>query len=210
MKIAAVILLLAVWPLGLQAQTKDPAPQKSATNPSDPQVQAPTAASATNSTNGAASAKPIDPAKEAAIHRFLDAANVRKTTRETMDGTLGSARKMMLSALPPTDYRDQLIELFLAKFKSKMDMNLDRLLDSLLPVYDKYYTIEDLDTATKFYQTPAGKRVLELMPKILVESASIGSKWGEELGKQSMLEVLDEHPEIKKAVETGSAKLQQN
>jgi hypothetical protein len=39
------------------------------------------------------------------------------------------------------------------------------------------------------------------MPKLTAESQEIGRKWGEGLGRQSMLDVLAEHPELEKALE---------
>jgi hypothetical protein len=53
----------------------------------------------------------------------------------------------------------------------------------------------------QIYQTPLGQKLITVMPKILAESQVAGEKWGEQLGRQSMLDVLAEHPELEKAME---------
>jgi len=115
---------------------------------------------------------------------------------ETMGDTV---RPLMANALPPGDYREKLIDLFFVKFKSKAD--LQQLLDSIAPLYDKYLSDEEIKGLIQFYQTPLGQKTVKVMPKLMAESQEKGSKWGEELGRQSMLEVLSEHPELEKAME---------
>ncbi len=39
------------------------------------------------------------------------------------------------------------------------------------------------------------------MPQLVAEAQAAGSKWGESIGRQSMMEVLAEHPDLKKALE---------
>ncbi|RQH10849.1 DUF2059 domain-containing protein, partial [Okeania hirsuta] len=38
------------------------------------------------------------------------------------------------------------------------------------PIYDKYFTEEDLQTLIEFYQTPTGRKTIELMPQLFQES----------------------------------------
>ncbi len=40
------------------------------------------------------------------------------------------------------------------------------------------------------------------------ECMQAGQKWGEQLGRESMMEVLNEHPELKKALEQGQKSAQ--
>jgi uncharacterized protein len=57
-------------------------------------------------------------------------------------------------------------------------MNTDSLLKKVAGIYNKYYSEEDIDHITEFYQTPTGKKVIETMPKIMQESMSVGQSWG--------------------------------
>jgi uncharacterized protein len=201
-KISAVLLLFVALPLGLSAQVKDAGVQKSATA-SQAQTAAPPA-----KVDDAKSDKKIDPAKEAAIRHFFEAQGTRSAMQETLEGMTGNMRSMLTTSLPPGDYREKLIELFIVKFKSKV--NVDDLMEMLVPVYDKYYTIEDLQEIEKFYRTPTGKKMIASMPKVIVETQSISLKWGEDLGRASMLEVMNEHPELGKALEDAAAQAPHN
>jgi len=70
-----------------------------------------------------------------------------------------------------------------------------------IPLYDKYYSPEDLKGLIQFYATPVGQKTLTVLPKLMPELQDEGRKWGEGLGRESMLEVFSEHPELKKALE---------
>ena len=149
---------------------------------------APTAASAN-----------IDPAKEADIRRLMDLAGAKALGSQMMEGMGKNIKPMMTNALPPGEYREKLIDLFFVKFQTKADMQ--KLLDLIVPIYDKYFSDEEIKCLIQFYQTPLGQKTLRVLPQLMAESQEAGRKWGEGLGRQSMLDVLSEHPELAKAVE---------
>lgn len=74
-------------------------------------------------------------------------------------------------------------EAFWAKFENKMDMGA--LTEQITPLYDKYYSLEDLKAINAFYQSQAGQKVLSTSPLIFQESIAIGQKWGEKMGKEA-------------------------
>jgi len=141
----------------------------------------------------------IDPAKEADIRQLMEVAGTKALMAQMM-GTMESSIKPMLSnAFPPGEYREKLIDLFIAKFKSQS--NLQQLLDLIVPIYDKYFSDKEIKDLIQYYRTPLGQKTIEVMPKLFAESQEAGRKWGEALGRQSMIDVLAEHPEFKKALE---------
>jgi hypothetical protein len=60
------------------------------------------------------------------------------------------------------------------------------LLDMMIPIYDKYYTHEDIRELIKFYESPVGRKMTETMPLILQESMEAGQEWGRDLGEKVM------------------------
>ena len=62
--------------------------------------------------------------------------------------------------------------------------DVDELTEKLIPIYDKYYSAEDLKGIVQFYQSPLGQRVLSTMPKVLSESMAIGQEWGRQKGEE--------------------------
>jgi uncharacterized protein len=162
--------------------------------------------SASSAKTGEPLSKPasaIDPAKEAAIRRLFDVGGAKDSMKQVIAGMTNNMKPALESSLPPGEYRERLIELFLERFMAKI--SLDQMLEMAIPVYDKYFSLEDIDGLTKFYQTPLGKKAISVLPQVLLETQSAGAKLGEQIGRASMLEVLAEHPDLKKSLEDASS-----
>lgn len=144
-------------------------------------------------------APPMDPAKAAAIRQLLDLAGGTAAINQVMDGMQKNIKGSMANVLPPGAYRDQLIDLFFAKFREKADTR--QLLDIAARIYDKYLTMNDIQGLIQFYSTPLGKKTLTVLPQMTIEVQKEGMKWGQDLGQQTMIEVLAEHPDLAKAME---------
>jgi uncharacterized protein len=143
--------------------------------------------------------KKISPAKEADIRKLLELTGATTTMEITMQNMEKSIKPMLANSLPPGDYREKLVTLFFEKFHSKMD--LQKLLDLAVPLYDKYYTDEDIKGLIQFYQTPLGKKTVKALPSLMGELTEAGQKMGQDVARQSMMEVIAEHPELEKAME---------
>ena len=146
-----------------------------------------------------ASSTQVDPAKEADIRHLLDLVGAANLANASMDQMEQSIRPMMTNSLPPGEYREKLVELFFQKFHSKRDTN--HLVDLIIPIYDKYYTHADIQALIQFYESPTGRKMAASLPKITAESGAAGEKWGEQLGRDCMMEVLQEHPELREALQ---------
>ena len=85
-------------------------------------------------------------------------------------------------------------------------MNMQELVDMLIPIYDKYFSAEEVKGLVKFYETPLGQKSISALPKMMVELQEVGRNWGENLGRQSMQEVLAEHPDLAQALQTAGEK----
>jgi len=185
---------LIAWSLLLgcvSAQTQSGTPQSVPEQRTDRQQ--------TPASGPAAQQSKIDPAKETDIRQLMDVVGVDALMVQMMGSMGTSIRPLMTNALPPGEYREKLIDLFFAKFQSKADPQ--QLLDLIVPLYDKYLSDKEIKDLIQFYRTPLGQKSVQVMPKLIAESEEAGRKWGEGLGRQSMLEVLSEHPELEKAME---------
>jgi len=79
---------------------------------------------------------------------------------------------------------------FWVKFKEKV--NINDLLFACVPAYNKYYTHDEIKQLIKFYESPLGKRMVEVAPLLSQETMAIGSKWGEKLGEDIVNELINE------------------
>lgn len=93
---------------------------------------------------------------------------------EQMKGQMIAGLKAQMTQVPTT---------FWDKFQQRMDMH--ELLEKIIPVYDKYYTTEDLKAVNAFYESPAGQKMLSAMPQIMQDTMKIGQEWGQKVGRQA-------------------------
>ena len=141
----------------------------------------------------------IDPQKEADIRHLFDVMGSRVAATQLMGDMEKNIKPLLTSSLPPGEYRDRLVQLFFEKFQSKLDMNV--MLDLAIPVYDKYLSDSDIRGMIDFYSTPLGQRIIKVLPQIMSESGEKGRTWGQGIGRESMIEVLQEHPELQQAMQ---------
>lgn len=125
----------------------------------------------------APAAAPIDPAKEVEIRKLLEMTGTVKLVNQML-GQMMETLRGRSSGLPP-EFWDQL----------QKDMDPAKLVEKLIPVYDKYYSTDDLKAVNAFYQTPAGQHLLQVQPMVMKESMTIGQNWGREVGMKAMLEI---------------------
>ena len=123
----------------------------------------------------------------------------------TMNGMMKNLKPMLMNAFPPGDYREKLIDLFLEKFSVRANAEIPKLADGAIPVYDRYFSDDDIKGLIVFYQTPVGQKLIAAGPKIALEMQGQGQKLGEQIGRETMIQVLSEHPEFQKAMEDARA-----
>ena len=195
MKTLSALLLCWIAPFtaaggGTIPGAQDPKPVQTA--PAKPAVPPAQAASGD-------SASSIDPAKETAIRKMFDVMGMTKMMQQVLEGMSNNMKPMLMTSLPTGEYREKLVDLFLQRFQSKL--HVEQLMDLAVPIYAKYFSKEELEGLMRFYQTPLGQKTLSVLPQTLVEMQTQSMKLGEKLGREAMIEVLDEHPDLKKALE---------
>jgi hypothetical protein len=67
-------------------------------------------------------------------------------------------------------------------FKKEVDVN--SLIDLIVPIYDKYYSETEIEELTAFYNSPIGKKTIDTLPKLTQESMVAGQQWGMEMGQK--------------------------
>jgi len=188
---AVCVLFLGV----LSVYAGDNQPRQAATSP--PGAQSPAAPPATSS--AAPAQTKIDPVKAADIQRLMDVTGMKSLMTETMTSMETNVRPTLVHSLPAGPYRDKLVDLFFERFRTKL--NIQQFIDLAAVAYDKYLSDDDIKALIDFYQTPIGKKSLTILPKLTVELQTEGMQLGQQAGRDSMTEVLAEHPELAKAMQ---------
>lgn len=78
----------------------------------------------------------------------------------------------------------QLPPQFWTSFEARIDQEAPRLADSIAVVYARHFTLAELKALVTFYQSPLGRKLRELQPTLVTESAAIGQRWGARIGAE--------------------------
>jgi hypothetical protein len=122
----------------------------------------------------------VSPEKRIEIDRLLKLTGMEKLVDQMMNQMMTSFRSNMKEV--PNEFWDQF-----AKKVHASDM-----IEMIVPLYDKYYSLEDLRAVNAFYSSPAGQRVLSTLPQIMKESMTIGQQWGAKIGREAVEEAKAE------------------
>lgn len=123
--------------------------------------------------------------KEQNIRKLLEVTGAAQLSKQVMDQLIPSF-KQTAPNVP---------EEFWTAFMDEIDM--DELINKIVPLYDKYYSNEELIQLIKFYETPVGKKVVSVTPVLMQESMMIGQQWGFEIS-QKVIEKLQNGGYLKK------------
>jgi uncharacterized protein len=136
----------------------------------------------------------VDPATEADIRQLMDLAGTKAAVTRTMNNMEQSMRPLLLRAFPPGVYRERLVQLFFEKFHAKT--NAEAVMDLTIPVYAQYLTDDEVKQIIQFYQTPLGQKWISVQPKVQEDLQPKARAWGEQMGREALIEVLQEHPDL--------------
>lgn len=64
------------------------------------------------------------------------------------------------------------------------------LTEMVIPIYDRHFTHEELRGIIAFYETPAGRKAITVLPQVMQESMLAGQRWGQALGPEIERRVL--------------------
>lgn len=120
--------------------------------------------------------------KRADIEKLLDmtgALNLGKQMGVAVVAQLAQAIRKMRPDIP-----QRVIDVLPGEVESVFEANIDSFKAQVIPLYDKYFTADEIKQMIAFYSTDLGKKTIRVMPQLLGESMAAGQKWGESLGAQ--------------------------
>ena len=114
------------------------------------------------------------------ILKLLRVSGSDKLAEQIMDAMIPQFQQLV-PGIPDT---------FWTRFREKL--NIDDLLYACIPVYDKYYTQDEIKELIAFYESPLGQKMVEVTPLLTQETMAIGRSWGEKLGRDIVNELRQE------------------
>ncbi|MCL2831780.1 MAG: DUF2059 domain-containing protein [Treponema sp.] len=112
------------------------------------------------------------------IIKLLELMDVKSQAGQTLDLMLPSFIQLLPDV--PAVYWNTL----------KDKLNLDSFMDIYVPIYDKYFTQDDIKQLIEFYESPIGKKLIEQTPSIINESYAGGQAWGQQIGEEIVNELI--------------------
>jgi hypothetical protein len=149
---------------------------------------------AQNAAPQAAAAGAVDPAAAAAVRELLkamDYRNVVAASFKQMTASLPGAIKAGAEAGVRND--PKLSEAERTRKLAEMEQGLpkvidainrmyadpalvDEMLEAMVPIYARHYTVDEMRQMAAFYKTPVGQKSLRLMPQLMSEGMQVGQR----------------------------------
>lgn len=136
-----------------------------------------TAASAANEISVLPSPAAISTEKKALIEKMFALTGAKSLMEKQLTLIIPISKKA----------HPELPDEFWRRFAQKM--KIDDLTTQIYPIYDKYFTVEDLKAFIAFYETPAGQKMTTTMPQLMQEITTTSSQWGAKVGKETAEEL---------------------
>jgi hypothetical protein len=94
------------------------------------------------------------------------------------------------------EIRDKVLKIYEEELKKSF--TVEALNAYIIPIYDKYFTGDELIALIAFYESPLGKKVVGVLPQVYAESSTAGEKLGVEVQERAMERIRKEVlPDVK-------------
>ncbi len=82
---------------------------------------------------------------------------------------------------------------FWEDFMAETDAN--ELVEMTIPIYAKYLTHDEIKKLINFYETPLGRKLIAVQPKMMQESIIAGQQWGSQLAEKVASKLREDAPQ---------------
>jgi hypothetical protein len=151
------------------------------------------ASKATGAAAGGA-ASTLDPAKEADIRQLMEVTGVSNLGDQLLSAGIAQFRASVLESQPDNPRAKQFADAFAARFQKHFDPH--SVIETVLPIYEKHLSNEDLKALLSYYRSPFGQRMLKVLPEVARDSQLAGYSLGQKAAEEAMEDLKGEYPEF--------------
>jgi hypothetical protein len=149
---------------------------------------------ATAAKKPATPAAKIDPTKEAEIRQLMEVTGVNVLGDQLMTAGIAQFRANVLEARPDDTRAKQFADAFAVRFQKHFDPH--SVMETVIPIYDKHLSSEDLRALLDYYKSPFGQRMLKVLPEVARDSQLAGLSLGQKAADEAMEDLKAEYPEF--------------
>jgi len=136
----------------------------------------------------------MDPAKEADIRQLMDVTGVNGLGEQLMSAGIAQFRANVTESQPDNPRAKQFADAFAARFQKHFDPH--SVTKTVIPIYDKYLSHEDLKALLEYYKSSFGQRMLKLLPEVARDSQLAGYTLGQKAAEEAMEDLRADYPEF--------------
>jgi uncharacterized protein len=136
----------------------------------------------------------LDPAKEADIRQLMEVTGASDLGQQIMTAGIAQFRSSVIESQPDNPRAKQFADAFAVRFEKHFDAH--SLADTVIPIYDKHLSGEDLKELLAYYRSPFGQRMLKVLPDVARESQAAGFSLGQKAALKAMEDLRAEYPEF--------------
>lgn len=126
-----------------------------------------------------AAADDLTPQKRADIERLLEMTGATKIGAQF--ATLSAAHMVQSLKQSHPEIPQKALEALPAEVGAVFEANIGTFVASIVPLYHRYFTAEEIKGMIAFYSTDLGQKAINAMPGLLSESMVVAQKWGESI-----------------------------
>jgi uncharacterized protein len=136
----------------------------------------------------------IDATKEAEIRQLMDVTGVNGLGEQLVNAGIAQFRANVTESQPDNPRAKQFVDAFAERFQKHFDPH--SLTETVIPIYDKYLSNEDLKALLEYYKSPFGQRMLKVLPGVARDSQLAGYTLGQRAAEEAMKDLKAEYPEF--------------
>jgi hypothetical protein len=136
----------------------------------------------------------IDATKEAEIRQLMDVTGVNSLGEQLVNAGIAQFRANVTESQPDNPRAKQFVDAFAERFQKHFDPH--SLTETVIPIYDKYLSNEDLKALLEYYKSPFGQRMLKVLPDVARDSQLAGYTLGQRAAEDAMKDLKAEYPEF--------------
>jgi hypothetical protein len=129
---------------------------------------------------GHATAQPVAPEKRAEIEHLLEVTGALAIGQQMSKVMVTHFAQLIRRENP--NVPQHVIDAIPEEVGAVMTEGLPVFKEMIIPLYDKYFTLDDLRGLSAFYASPLGKKAITVMPALMQEGMQVGMRWGEAMG----------------------------
>jgi hypothetical protein len=142
----------------------------------------------------------VESQKDANIERLMKLLGAGDLQQNLMDRMMA----MLKQSFDPAGQGDERVQKMLSRFtvlftEEMKKVNLTGITHEL---YSKYFTNEDILGLISFYESPVGKKAIQMLPQIQAEGFDRGAQLGQEAAQKAIDRWAAEFPEVQKALQS--------